>query len=81
MTSPMAELERYMTPEFTEVFLAAINADAAFQKASRKMDEVISLRGLDTSGREGRRHPVPDPRGLAVPRGVPGGGRAERDPQ
>ncbi len=44
----MAELPRYFTTEFTDVFLEAINKDAVFQKAARSMRETIALRGTDT---------------------------------
>lgn len=43
----MSELHRYWTREFTEVYLKALNADPAFQKAASKMDETIVLRCLD----------------------------------
>jgi hypothetical protein len=43
----MSDLPRYWTPGFTEVYLKAMNASSAFQKAAAKMDETIVLRCLD----------------------------------
>ncbi|MEZ4248542.1 MAG: diguanylate cyclase [Polyangiales bacterium] len=43
----MSDLPRYWTSEFTEVYLKAMNANPAFQKAAAKMDETIVLRCLD----------------------------------
>ncbi len=43
----MADLPRYWTSAFTEIYLQAMNANPAFRKAAAKMDETIVLRCLD----------------------------------
>lgn len=47
MLRAMSDLPRYWTTAFTEVYLKAMNANPAFQKAAAKMDETIVLRCLD----------------------------------
>lgn len=44
----MADLARYWTPEFTEIYLDALGRDETFQRAARKVHETIALRCLDT---------------------------------
>jgi len=41
-------LERYWTTEFTEIYVAALESHAGFQKATRNFDETIQLRCYDT---------------------------------
>ena len=44
----MGDLPRYWTPDFTDVYIEALNADATFRKAAKSMRETIALRCLDT---------------------------------
>jgi putative sterol carrier protein len=43
----MADPLQYWTPEFTDVYIAELNRDPDFQKASRKFSGVLVMRALD----------------------------------
>jgi hypothetical protein len=46
----MTDPQTYWTPEFTDIYVAELNRDPDFQKASRKFTGVLVMRALDAPG-------------------------------